>query len=49
MGNCFARNQYYDDKFCKPGYDEFGNDINECLEDPCPEGYTCMNLPGSFL
>ena len=32
-----------------PGYDEFGNDINECLEDPCPEGYTCMNLPGSFL
>ena len=24
-----------------PGYDEFGNDINECLEDPCPEGYTC--------
>ena len=29
-----------------PGYDEF---INECLEDPCPEGYTCMNLPGSFL
>ena len=32
-----------------PGYNEFGNDINECLEDPCPEGYTCMNLPGSFL
>jgi len=32
-----------------PGYDEFGNDNNECLEDPCPEGYTCMNLPGSFL
>ena len=23
--------------------------VNECLEDPCPEGYTCMNLPGSFL
>lgn len=19
------------------------------MEDPCPEGYTCMNLPGSFL
>ena len=31
-----------------PGYDEFGNDINECLEDPCPEGYTCMNLPEVF-
>ena len=34
---------------CQKSYDEFGNDINECLEDPCPEGYTCMNLPGSFL
>lgn len=32
-----------------PGYDEFGNDINECEQDPCPEGYTCINLPGSFL
>ena len=31
-----------------PGYDEFGNDINECLEDPCPEGYTCMNLQEVF-
>ena len=25
-----------------PGYNEFGNDINECLEDPCPEGYVMM-------
>lgn len=23
-----------------PGYDENGQDINECLEAPCPEGYT---------
>ena len=32
-----------------PGYDENGQDINECLEAPCPEGYTCLNLPGSYL
>ena len=26
-----------------PGYDEFGNDINECLEDPCQEVF-CEKL-----
>ena len=43
FGNCIGQAS------CQKSYDEFGNDINECLEDPCPEGYTCMNLPGSFL
>ena len=33
-----------------PGYDENGKDINECLEiGTCPEGYTCINTPGSYL
>ena len=34
----------------EPGYDENGQDINECMTDgACPEGYTCINLPGSYL
>lgn len=34
----------------KPGYDENGEDINECaLYNPCPEGYMCKNLLGSYL
>lgn len=33
----------------EPGYDENGQDINECMTDgACPEGYECRNLPGSF-
>ena len=33
-----------------PGYDEFGNDIDECaLYVPCPDGYTCINTMGSYL
>ena len=32
-----------------PGYDENGKDINECMEiGACPDGYTCINTPGSF-
>ena len=31
-----------------PGYDENGNDINECLNDPCPDGFVCINTPGSY-
>lgn len=28
-----------------PGYDENGNDIDECaVYQPCPEGYTCLIL-----
>lgn len=31
------------------GYDENGQDIDECaLYAPCPEGYVCINLPGSY-
>lgn len=34
----------------KPGYDENGEDIDECaLYEPCPEGYMCRNLLGSYL
>lgn len=33
----------------EPGYDENGNDINECTFAPCPSGYTCLNIPGSYL
>lgn len=33
-----------------PGYDENGQDIDECaLYAPCPEGYICRNLPGSYI
>lgn len=33
-----------------PGYDINGQDIDECsVYAPCPEGYTCKNLPGSFV
>lgn len=33
-----------------PGYDENGNDIDECaVYQPCPEGYTCLNTPGAYL
>lgn len=33
-----------------PGYDENNNDINECVTPgACPEGYECINLPGSYL
>ena len=35
--------------FTEPGYDENGNDINECVFEPCPYGYTCLNIPGSYL
>lgn len=35
----------------EPGYDENGQDINECAMYPdlCPEGYECWNLPGSYM
>lgn len=35
----------------EPGYDENGQDINECAKYPdlCPEGYECLNLPGSYM
>lgn len=35
----------------EPGYDENGQDINECATYPdlCPEGYECWNLPGSYM
>lgn len=34
----------------EPGYDENGQDINECMTGKaCPERYTCINLPGSYL
>ena len=35
----------------EPGYDENGQDIDECatILDICPEGYRCLNLPGSYL
>lgn len=34
-----------------PGYSENGQDINECslYTDVCPEGYSCINLPGSYI
>lgn len=32
-----------------PGYDESGNDIDECQEAPCPYEYTCINIQGSFF
>nr|WP_306448244.1 calcium-binding EGF-like domain-containing protein [Odoribacter splanchnicus] len=33
-----------------PGYDENGNDIDECqLYAPCPDGYLCLNIQGSYL
>ena len=35
----------------EPGYDENGQDINECAmhSNICPEGYECWNLPGSYM
>ena len=32
-----------------PGYDENGQDINECIQEPCPPEYICVNLPGSYI
>ena len=34
----------------EPGYDEYGNDIDECAHyGACPAGYECRNLPGSYM
>ncbi|MDE6452351.1 MAG: calcium-binding EGF-like domain-containing protein [Odoribacter sp.] len=28
---------------------EYDEDVNECLQAPCPEGYICMNIPNGFI